>query len=234
MSLTPSNTGSPGALTAPPTQQFHRPLQREGAAFFVSAAEQALIDAMDRSSPLPEPLLGKRTHGQVHEEDHGEDTEPDEVDTTTETTRPQESSSDAITAATLRYASRKKLRPEQRDEVEAFLQACSFFDSCLIDLTYDLNFPKDSALGRQAKLFVCVLSVENKIDAFRSATPPYQVSDELKVHISILWQASSILICPIKTNINNYAIAVLLSTNISAYKGDTPRNHILVCVFYPR
>ncbi|KJA16691.1 hypothetical protein HYPSUDRAFT_144977, partial [Hypholoma sublateritium FD-334 SS-4] len=64
-------------------------------------------------------------------------------------------------------------------------------------------------LGRQAKLFVCVLSVENKIDAFRSAAPPYQVSDELK------------------TNINNYAIAVLLSTNISAYKGDIPRNHIL-------
>ncbi|KJA19533.1 hypothetical protein HYPSUDRAFT_143746, partial [Hypholoma sublateritium FD-334 SS-4] len=62
---------------------------------------------------------------------------------------------------------------------------------------------------RQAKLFVCVLSIENKVDAFRSAAPPYQVSDELK------------------TNVNNYAIAVLLSTNISAYKGDIPRNHIL-------
>ena len=36
-----------------------------------------------------------------------------------------------------------------------------------------------------------------------------------------------------KTNINNYAIAVLLSTNISAYKGDIPRNHILVCAFTP-
>ena len=34
--------------------------------------------------------------------------------------------------------------------------------------------------------------------------------------------------CFIQTNINNYAIAVLLSVNISAYKGDIPRNHILV------
>ena len=33
-----------------------------------------------------------------------------------------------------------------------------------------------------------------------------------------------------KTNINNYAIAILLSVNISAYKGDIPRNHILVCI----
>ncbi|KDR65174.1 hypothetical protein GALMADRAFT_44440, partial [Galerina marginata CBS 339.88] len=66
-----------------------------------------------------------------------------------------------------------------------------------------------TALGRQAKLFVCLLSVENKVDAFRSAAPPYQVSDELK------------------TNIGNYSLAVLLSVNISAYKGDIPRNHIL-------
>ncbi|KIJ94950.1 hypothetical protein K443DRAFT_109586, partial [Laccaria amethystina LaAM-08-1] len=66
-----------------------------------------------------------------------------------------------------------------------------------------------TAVGRQAKLFVCILSVENKINAFRSATPPYQVLDELK------------------TNTNNYALAVLLSVNVSAYKGDIPRNHIL-------
>jgi hypothetical protein len=37
------------------------------------------------------------------------------------------------------------------------------------------------ALGHQAKLFVCLLGVENKIDTFRSAAPPYQVLDELKV-----------------------------------------------------
>ena len=36
--------------------------------------------------------------------------------------------------------------------------------------------------------------------------------------------------CLVQTNINNYALAVLLSVNISAYKGDIPRNHILVRV----
>lgn len=39
---------------------------------------------------------------------------------------------------------------------------------------------QDSALGRQAKLYVCLLSIESKVDAFKSATPPYQVSEELK------------------------------------------------------
>ncbi|KJA14957.1 hypothetical protein HYPSUDRAFT_149710, partial [Hypholoma sublateritium FD-334 SS-4] len=58
-------------------------------------------------------------------------------------------------------------------------------------------------------LFVCMLSVENKIDAFRSAAPPYQLSEELK------------------TNINNYSVAVMLSVNVSAYKGGVPRNHVL-------
>lgn len=41
---------------------------------------------------------------------------------------------------------------------------------------------------------------------------------------------SSMLNPSMKTNINNYAVAVLLSVNISAYKGDIPRNHILVRV----
>ena len=184
MSSTPSNTGSPPALTAvpPTTHGSPRPLRREGAAFFLSVAEQALMDAMDRSSPPPEPILGKRTSEQDTDQDGGDATEPDEGDSTTETARPQGSSSDVTTAATLRYASRKKLRSEQRDEVETFLQVSSSMYLALCDL----NTPKDSALGRQAKLFVCILSVENKIDAFRSATPPYQVSDELKVRIAIL------------------------------------------------
>jgi len=67
----------------------------------------------------------------------------------------------------------------------------------------------DTVLGRQAKLFACILALENKVDTFRSAAPPYQLSDELK------------------TNITNYGIAVLLSVNVSAYKGDIPRTHVL-------
>ncbi|KJA14234.1 hypothetical protein HYPSUDRAFT_208899 [Hypholoma sublateritium FD-334 SS-4] len=87
-----------------------------------------------------------------------------------------------LTAATLRYATKKKLRPEQRDEVEAFFS--------------------DTVLGRQAKLFIGMMSLENKVDAFRSATPPYQLSEELKV------------------NITNYGMAVMLSINIMGIEHD--------------
>ncbi len=125
MSLTPSTPESPNALNVPPTQEFPRPLRREGAAFFLTVAEQALMDAMDRSSPPPEPILGKRTSRQDTNQDGGDVTEPEEGDSATETARPQESSPNVITAATLRYASRKKLRSEQRDEVETFLQVSS-------------------------------------------------------------------------------------------------------------
>ncbi len=34
----------------------------------------------------------------------------------------------------------------------------------------------------------------------------------------------------LQTNITNYSIAVMLSASVSAYKGDIPRNHVLVCL----
>ena len=80
----------------------------------VSPVEQALQDAMLRSSPPPEQVLGKRTH----DEQDGGDTEPDE-DSSVAALAPSLSN---VTSASLRYATHKKLRPEQRDELEAFLQ----------------------------------------------------------------------------------------------------------------
>ncbi|PPQ87562.1 hypothetical protein CVT25_005926 [Psilocybe cyanescens] len=51
------------------------PLQREGAIFILSLAEQAIEDTMMRSSPLPEhTALGKRPH-QVEDSLDGNDTE---------------------------------------------------------------------------------------------------------------------------------------------------------------
>lgn len=177
------------SVSAHPQLPPGRPLQREGARFFLSAAEQAMEDAMNRSSsPIPELSLGKRTRPAGDPED-GNDTEQDEDLSPPVQPSSATSSFGNVTAAALRYASKKKLRPEQRDEVEALLL--------------------DTALGRQAKLFICVLSLENKVDAFRSASPAFQLSEELK------------------TNISNYGVAVMLSVNISAYKGDIPRNHVL-------
>lgn len=50
-----------------------------------------------------------------------------------------------------------------------------------VSFLYILKTVKDTVLGRQAKLFIGMLSLENKVDNFRSATPPYQLSEELKV-----------------------------------------------------
>lgn len=115
-----SSAGSTGtsvaqSQTPQPSSTSHRPLRREGAVIILTAAEQALQDAMMRSSPPPEPVLGKRTF--EDNSDHDGDTEPEgEVSVTEPPSRGN------ITASTLRYATHKKLRAEQRDELEAFLK----------------------------------------------------------------------------------------------------------------
>ncbi len=120
-----SNTPTPAAPAGPSQAQIssRHPPQREGAGYFLSRAEQALADAMMRSSPAPEPLLGKR--GRVGDQpgdgDGDEDTEPEDESSTTQTP-----SINSVTAVVLRYASKKKLRPDQRDEVEAFFSVSAF------------------------------------------------------------------------------------------------------------
>jgi hypothetical protein len=82
-------------------------------------------DAMARASSSPEPVLGKRSR---HPAD-GNDTEPDSDPPST--TLPQSLPSIGnIAAASLRYATKKKLRPEQRDEVDTFLLV-SALSTCL-------------------------------------------------------------------------------------------------------
>jgi hypothetical protein len=94
-----------------------RALRREGAVIF-SSAEQVLADAMAQSSsPLPESLLGRRTR--ADSDVGGPDDDPDLDLTPRASTRAPSISN--VTAVVLRYASQKKLRPEQRDEVDSFL-----------------------------------------------------------------------------------------------------------------
>ena len=119
-----SNTPAPAAptvLSQPQTSSSRRPLQREGAQYFLSRAEQALADAMMRSSPPPEQLLGKRGRADDHPGDGegDEDSEPEDGSSTTPL-QPSTPSISNVVAVALRYASKKKLRPDQRDEVEAF------------------------------------------------------------------------------------------------------------------
>jgi hypothetical protein len=124
----------PSSQPSPNSQPRH-PIRREGAVVFefLTVAEQALEDAMNRSSsPPPEPLLGKRPR-ESESGDGNSDTEPDgEGDEQGALTVPQLPSISNVTTATLRYASKKKLRPEQRVEVEAFLLVSFFINPCNI------------------------------------------------------------------------------------------------------
>ena len=108
-----------------------RPLQREGTAYILSSAEQALEDAMLRSSPPPEQVLGKRTHEEGDEQEDGDepggDTDLEERTSASAHAQSLAPSLANITDATLRYATYKKLRSEQRDKLEAFLQVSTLF-----------------------------------------------------------------------------------------------------------
>lgn len=186
--LTPSTNAGPTNPTfqrQPPTNsQPHRPLRREGAFRIenLTAEEQALEDAMNRSStPPPEVVLGKRTREGGPGD--GSDTDLDDVGGERDVSTTKQPSFSNVTASTQRHALKKKLRPEQRDELDAFSLV-----SFVVDISSGhlcLNVGQDAALGRQAKLFTRVLALESKLDTIRSAAPPYQLSDELKVCLMI-------------------------------------------------
>ena len=107
------------SLQSTPSLRPQRPLRREGATVFLSRAEQAMEDAMMRSSPPPETALGKRTR-EGDDPTNGNDTEPDNGSPIT--TQPQSLPSISnVATATARYALKKKLRPEQREELDGFL-----------------------------------------------------------------------------------------------------------------
>jgi hypothetical protein len=186
--LTPSTNAGPINPTLqqqPPTNsQPHRPLRREGAFRIenLTAEEQALEDATNRSSsPPPEVVLGKRTR--EGSPGDGSDTDLDDDGGEQDASTTKQPSISNVTASTQWYALKKKLRPEQHDELDAFLLV-----SFVVDISsghLSLNVGQDTALGRQAKLFACVLALDSKLNTIRSAAPPYQLSDELKVCLMI-------------------------------------------------
>jgi hypothetical protein len=72
-----------------------------------------------RSSPAPESVLGKRTR-RADDPTDGNDTEPDNGSPSTTQLQSLPSISN-VAAMASHYALRKKLRPEQCEEVDAFL-----------------------------------------------------------------------------------------------------------------
>jgi hypothetical protein len=89
---------------------------------------------------------------------------------------------------------------------------------------------KDLPPQRHIRLFAELLSIENKLDKIITAVPEWNVSKGLAVCDFILISSSEThyISFSIQTNIDSYVVAVLLSSSLHAYKGETTTNHVLV------
>ncbi|KAG5649824.1 hypothetical protein H0H81_001869 [Sphagnurus paluster] len=71
---------------------------------------------------------------------------------------------------------------------------------------------KATPIRRQIELFVSMCALDNKLDRIIAAMPAFTVSDALM------------------ENIKSYAMAVLLSAKVSAYKGSIPHDHVMAII----
>ena len=88
---------------------------------------------------------------------------------------------------------------------------------------------QDTPGNRQTKLYVQLLSIENQLATICSGnSAAFQVTKDLEVRS--LSKSAADGLSSIQRNLKDYAVAVLLSTHISAYKGNVPKDHLLVGV----
>lgn len=201
MAPTAEHHPSPPPANRPhaPTVHPSRRLRRQNAIIILSPTEQALADAMVQSSPpppdpSPSSILGRRARSDGGE-DSGDSTEPDTSNPpprgATAPAQPTlnslQSPQGRVAADLRRYAFAKKLRTEQRDQVEDFLMVSGIPGSAAYR---KLKCGEDAPLAREARLFVNLLAVENKLDGMRSAAV-FQLSDGLKVCCEC-WECGSI------------------------------------------
>ncbi|KAF8335517.1 hypothetical protein F5887DRAFT_1079167 [Amanita rubescens] len=73
-------------------------------------------------------------------------------------------------------------------------------------------FCEDTSFIREIKIFLAICTIENKLERIIMNTPNFTISPALA------------------ENINSYALAVLLSTKLSAYKGVVPREHVMAII----
>ncbi|KAJ7661031.1 hypothetical protein B0H17DRAFT_1144814 [Mycena rosella] len=145
-----------------------------------------VYSAMNQSSPVRPPgtpRVEKRRHSESADQDDIPETEAVPTGATAPGTGPVNKH---LVAAIQRYTARKRLREDQKTDIEVFV--------------------KDPPALREAKMYAETLHLGNLISKITTAAPPYEVSDDLK------------------KNIYSYATAIFLSTTLTAYKGNTPKN----------
>ncbi|KAJ7476348.1 hypothetical protein B0H11DRAFT_2426842 [Mycena galericulata] len=95
------------------------------------------------------------------------------------------------------FAKKQKLRGEQLTQLDTFLN--------------------DTQTVREGKLFSLLLGLQNDVGNIIVAAPPFSVSPELKAYFPTSF-------C---TNIQSYALAVLLSPKLAQYRGDLSVQHVM-------
>ncbi|KAJ6611591.1 hypothetical protein B0H10DRAFT_2192837 [Mycena sp. CBHHK59/15] len=147
-----------------------------------------VYDAMAQSSPLVPPAGEKRSHTAMLDNDSENEDDPSITGVAASTGTINQN----VAVAAKRYAERKRLRSEQKTELDTFL--------------------KDPASLCEAKLFVDLLHVDNLINQIVIATAPYEVSASLEKNISN-YAAAGLLPSKISTykaaNPTNILLAIL-------------------------
>jgi hypothetical protein len=137
-----------------------------------------VFGAMAQSSPIAPPRGEKRLHSTL---DGDGDSDDNILDNGSGAPQIPVTVNENISAAATRYMERKRLKPDQKAEVNAFLHVSRF--PHLIFLT-DILF-QDPASIREVKLLVNLMVVQSQIDKIITTTAPWQPSEDLLVGLHL-------------------------------------------------
>lgn len=94
----------------------------------------------------------------------------------------------------------------------------------------EAHMTQDPALLREAKLLASLSAIGNDLSKLVASKPAYEISDDLEVSLAV--GAAPRLTLLLQTNIEKYAAAVLLSSKITVYKGDSATDILVVCFLF--
>lgn len=188
-----------------------------------------LAAAAVAKTPIPAPPVNPRKRPRTgNADDSQEEDEDDELPTSVipATANEDPVANKNVLAFARQYATHKRLRPSLIDEVEAYAAVRHFISRCSPILTS--TYCQDPIATRQIKMFTVLLSLDTKMEAFRSAAPDFKITSNLDVRPSVVQPGIGILLLASQKNMHSLALGVLASPKLAAYKGNIATKHILV------
>ena len=131
---------------------------------------------MQRSSLPPEGTCSLKRKKSRNDDDSNSDKDGSNTEPEQDSDAPSKTalSCTNVNAAMLHYAAQKQLWPDQSSKLDLFLLVSIFSYTAIPWLLLNTAHMQDSTtLAQQAKVYIAILSVENKLDNFSSTPPPY-------------------------------------------------------------